>query len=77
MPHQANFLAPLPEKKKTSTREVPHAHPLLCFKFCFILFLLASFDQKHTQKLVPSIVIIFIGLLLFCFIMLSINGWFI
>jgi hypothetical protein len=30
-----NFLAPLPGKKKTSAREVSHAHPLLCFKFCF------------------------------------------
>jgi hypothetical protein len=43
-PHQANFLAllpgkkktsargvPLPGKKKTSVRGVSHAHPLLCF----------------------------------------------
>jgi hypothetical protein len=29
--------------------EFLHAHPLLCFKFCFTLFLLASFYQK-TQK---------------------------
>jgi hypothetical protein len=52
-----------------------HAHPLLCFKFCFILFLLALFYQKH-KKLVPTVVVIFVGLLLSCFIMLSINGWF-
>jgi hypothetical protein len=26
--------------------EFSHAHPLLCFKFCFTLFLLASFYQK-------------------------------
>jgi hypothetical protein len=46
-PHQANFLAPLPGKKKTSARGVSHAQPLLCFKFCFTLFLLALFYQKH------------------------------
>jgi hypothetical protein len=34
----ANFLAPLPGEKKTSARGVSHAHPLLCFKFCFTLF---------------------------------------
>jgi hypothetical protein len=44
-----SFLAPLPGKKKTSARGVSHAHPLLCFKFCFILFLLASFYQKHKK----------------------------
>jgi hypothetical protein len=65
----------LPGKKKTSARGVSHAHPLLCFKFCFTLFLLASFYQKY-KKLVPSIVVIFVGLLFSCFIMLSINGWF-
>jgi hypothetical protein len=69
------FLAPLPGKKKTSARGVLHAHPLLCFKFFFTLFLLASFYQKY-KKLVPTIVVIFVGLLLSCFIMLSINGWF-
>jgi hypothetical protein len=31
MPHQANFLAPLPGKKKTSARGVSHAHPFLWF----------------------------------------------
>jgi hypothetical protein len=45
-PHQANFLAPLPGRKKTSARGVSHAHPLLCLLFCFTLFLLASFYQK-------------------------------
>jgi hypothetical protein len=38
-----SFLAPLPGKKKTSARGVSHTDPLLCFKFCFTLFLLASF----------------------------------
>jgi hypothetical protein len=30
-----SFLALLPEKKKTSAREVSHAHPLLCRDFYF------------------------------------------
>jgi hypothetical protein len=47
-----SFLAPLPGKKKTSARGVLHAHPLLCFKFFFTLFLLASFLSKTQQKLV-------------------------
>jgi hypothetical protein len=50
VPHQDSFLAPLPGKKKTSARGVSNAHSLLCFKFCFTLFLLASFYQKHTQN---------------------------
>jgi hypothetical protein len=50
VPLQDSFLVLLPGKKKTSAREVSHAHPLLCFKFCFTLFLLASFYQK-TQKI--------------------------
>jgi hypothetical protein len=50
VPHQANFLALLLGKKKISARGVSHAHPLLCFKFCFTLFLLASFYQKHTKN---------------------------
>jgi hypothetical protein len=51
------FLAPLLGKKKTSARGVSHAHPLLCFLFCFILFLLALFYQKH-KKIVSFIVVI-------------------
>jgi hypothetical protein len=46
----------LPGKKKTSARGVSHAHPLLCFKFCFILFLLASFYQKHKNIIFPIVV---------------------
>jgi hypothetical protein len=49
VPHQDSFLAPLSGKKKTFARGVSHAHPLLCFKFCFTLFLLASFYQKHKK----------------------------
>jgi hypothetical protein len=49
VPHQDSFLAPLLGKKKTSARGVSHAHPLLCFKFCFTLFLFVLFLSK-TQK---------------------------
>jgi hypothetical protein len=57
-----SFLALLPGKKKTSARGVSHAHPLLCFKFCFTLFLLASFYQKHTK-----ISFLLVVILLVCF----------
>jgi hypothetical protein len=50
VPHQDSFLALLLGKKKTSAREFLHTHHLLCFKFCFTLFLLASFYQKHTKN---------------------------
>jgi hypothetical protein len=58
-----SFLAPLLGKKNTSARGVSHAHPLLCFKFCFTLFLIASFFQKH-KKISFLIVVIFTCLLL-------------
>jgi hypothetical protein len=51
-----SFLASLPGKKKISARGVSHAHSLLCFKFCFTLFLLVSFYQKY-KKLVSFIVV--------------------
>jgi hypothetical protein len=38
------------EEKKTSARGVSHTHPLLCFKFFFTLFLLASFYQKPQKN---------------------------
>jgi hypothetical protein len=47
-PHQAFFLASLPGKKKISARGVSHAQSLLFY--CFTLFLLASFYQKHKKK---------------------------
>jgi hypothetical protein len=47
--HQRSFLAPLLGKKKTSARGVSHAHLLLCFLFCFTLFLLASFYQNYKK----------------------------
>jgi hypothetical protein len=40
-----------------------HAHPLLCFKFCFTLFLLASFYIENPKKL-ESLIVAFIFLLL-------------
>jgi hypothetical protein len=58
-----SFLAPLPGKKKTSARGVSHAHPVLCLKFCFTLFLLALFYQKH-KKISFLLVVIFTCLLL-------------
>jgi hypothetical protein len=58
LPTSSIFLVPLPGKKKISARGVSHAHPLLCLLFCFILFLLASFYQKH-KKISFLIVVIF------------------
>jgi hypothetical protein len=59
----SSFLVPLSgRKKKTSARGVSHAHPLLSFKFCFTLFLLASFYQK--QKKLVSLIVVFTYLLL-------------
>jgi hypothetical protein len=63
VPHQDSFLASLPGKKKTSARGVSRAHPLLCFKFCFTLFLIPSFYQNH-KKISFLIVVIFTCLLL-------------
>jgi hypothetical protein len=57
-----SFLVPLPGKKKTSARGVSHAHPLLCFKFCFTLFLLVSFYQKH--KKISFLTVVFTCLIL-------------
>jgi hypothetical protein len=61
-PHQANFLTPLPGKKKTSAREVLHTYPLLCFSFALLNFCLHRFYQKH-KKLV-SFIVVFTCLLL-------------
>jgi hypothetical protein len=49
-PHQANFLAPLPGKKKISSRGVLHAHPLLCFSFALLYFCLHRFYQKYKKN---------------------------
>jgi hypothetical protein len=57
VPHQDIFLAPLPGKKKTSAREVSHAHHLLCFKFTLLYFYLFCFI-KNIKKSVSFIVVI-------------------
>jgi hypothetical protein len=64
------------EKEDLCKGSFSHAYPLLCFKFYFTLFLLAWLYQKPKKKLESFVVVIFVGLLLSCFIMLSINGWF-
>jgi hypothetical protein len=35
-----------------------HTHHLLCFKFCFTLFLLASFYTKNPKKKLESLVVV-------------------
>jgi hypothetical protein len=50
---------------------------ILYFVLVLLYFISACIISSKTQKeLVPTIVVIFIGLLLSCFIMLSFNGWF-
>jgi hypothetical protein len=63
-----HFSGAVAGKKKTSARGVLHAHPLLCFKFCFTLFLLASFYQKHTKN---SLLYSYFYLLAFSFVSMS------
>jgi hypothetical protein len=62
-------------KKEDFCKGESHFQSFTLLLFCFTLFLLASFYQKYKKK-VPTVVVIFVGLLLSCFIMLSINGWF-
>jgi hypothetical protein len=59
---QSSFLALLPGRKKISARESLTSNLLLCYCFAFILFLLASFYQKH-KKISSFIVVIFTCLL--------------
>jgi hypothetical protein len=58
-----SFLAPLPERKKTSARGVSHAQSFTLFLFCFISFLLASFYQKY--KKISSLIVVTFTYLLF------------
>jgi hypothetical protein len=60
---QSSFLALLPGRKKISARGVSHFQSFTLLLFCFILFLLASFYQKH-KKISSFIVVIFTCLLL-------------
>jgi hypothetical protein len=49
--HQVFYGAVAGEEKEDFYKEsFSHTHPLLCFKFCFTLFLLTSFYQKHTKN---------------------------
>jgi hypothetical protein len=57
-----SFLAPLTGKKKTSARGVSHAHPLLCFKFCFY-FIFTCFVLSKTQKKLVSFIVVTLLLL--------------
>jgi hypothetical protein len=75
----SSFLAPLQGRKRISARGVSHFQSLyfvIVLLSFFILFCLHLVYEKYKKKLVPSIVVIFVGLLLSCFIMLYINGWF-
>jgi hypothetical protein len=56
-------LAPLPGRKKISARGVSQAQSFTLFLFCFILFLLASFYQKH--KKISSLIVVTFTCLLF------------
>jgi hypothetical protein len=46
------------------------------FVIVLLYFIFTCIILSKIKKLVPTIVVIFVGLLLSCFIMLSINGWF-
>jgi hypothetical protein len=48
------------EKEDLCKGSFSHAHPLLCFKFCFTLFLLALFYIKNPKKLVSFIVVYYV-----------------
>jgi hypothetical protein len=56
------FSGAVAREKEDFCRGVSHAHSLLCFKFFFTLFLLASFYQKH--KKFSFLIVVF---LLVCF----------
>jgi hypothetical protein len=53
------FSGAVAEEKKTSAREVSHAHPLLCFSFALLYFCLHRFI-KNTKKLVSFIVVYYV-----------------
>jgi hypothetical protein len=55
-----SILAPLSGRKRRLLQgEFSHAHPLLCFKFCFTLFLLASFYYQKPKKKLESLIVVF------------------
>jgi hypothetical protein len=73
--HQAFFWRRCQGERRYLQGESLTLNLLLCFCFALFYFYLHHFI-KNTKKLVPSIDVISVGLLLSCFIMLSINGWF-
>jgi hypothetical protein len=68
-PHQAFFLASLPGRKKISARGVLHAQCFTFLLFCFTLFFLASFYQKHTK--ISFLIVVIFTCLLFSFAKMS------
>jgi len=76
VPHQGLFLAPLPGKRRLLQGEFRTHILYFVLSFALLYFCLHRFIKKTHKNIVPTIVVIFVGLLLSCFIMLSINGWF-
>jgi hypothetical protein len=69
--HQDYFLAPLPGRKRISARGVSHFQSLyfvIVLLSFFILSCLLLYIKKY-KKIVPTIVVIFVGLLLCCFLL--------
>jgi hypothetical protein len=69
------FLALLPGEKEDFCKG-NLSLPTFYFVIVLLYFIFACIILSKIQKIVPFIVVIFVGLLLSCFIMLSINGWF-
>jgi hypothetical protein len=70
------FSGAVAEEKRRLLQGEFHTHILyFVLSFALLYFCLHHFI-KNTKKLVPTIVVIFVDLLLSCFIMLSINGWY-
>jgi hypothetical protein len=70
------FSSAVAEEERRLLQGEFHMHILyIVLSFVLLYFYLHRFI-KNTKKLVPFIVVTFVGLLLSCFIMLSINGWF-
>jgi hypothetical protein len=76
-PHQATFSGIVAgEKEDFCKGSLARTIFYFVYSFALFYFCLHLYIKNTKKKLVPSIVVIFVGLLLSCFIMLSINGWF-
>jgi hypothetical protein len=74
--HQAFFFGAVAGEKEDFCKG-SLSLPIFYFVIVLLYFIFVCiFLSKTHKKLVPSIVVIFVGLLLSCFIMISINGWF-